>query len=301
MSLCNVKLKSVFLNDICEVTIALPDPPMRSDETSRQYYACGKKYKVLWLLHGGRDTLRDWAAYSSVPRLAMQYGIIIVMPNGHDSDFVNHPESGDGYMFQDFFFEELMPFVHNWLPASPDPSDNYLAGNSMGCAATWQYGIHHPERFACIAPLCNEPLDYRYLEPYRNMKSVDFRAYVQSNEKAIPAAYGAVGETIHTKELNEICKYAYVGDFLDSSENTMQRFEEAAAKGSLPGIWVPCGDLLRDSKLQKFREYCQKHAIPNMYFANYSGETHAFSFWEKSIEDFIRYLQIPEVDYFIGR
>ena len=300
MSLCSVKLKSVLLNDICDVTVVLPDPPMRTAETSREYYSCGKKYKVLWLLHGGRDTLRDWTAYSNVPRLALQYGMIIVMPNGHDSDFVNHPEFGDGYMFQNFFFEELMPFIQNWLPASTAPEDNYLAGNSMGCAATWQYGIQHPERFGCIAPLSNQPLDYRYLEEYRQMRCCDFRACINRGEMTVPAAYGAVGESIHVKEINAICKYETIGDFLDSQENTMQRFEEAAAAGRLPSIWVPCGHDPRDSKLMKFHGYCKEHNIANMYFEEYNEDTHAFSFWEKAIADFIHYLGILKVDYFIG-
>lgn len=300
MSICNIKLKSVFLNDINDVTIVLPDPPMRSGETARQYYSRTEKFKVLWLLHGGRDTLRDWGAYSNVPRLALKYGIILVMPNGHDSDFVNHPESGDGYMFQDYFFEELMPLIYHWLPASQDPADNYLAGNSMGCAAAWQYGISHPECFSWIAPLSNQPLDYRYLEPYRNMKSGDFREYVNLHADEIPAAYGAVGEHLHVKEINAICKYASVGDFLDSPENTMQRFEEAAAAKRLPHVWLPCGNLPRDNKLKEFREFCQKQGIPNMHFENYTEDTHSFAFWEKSIDSFIRYLQIPEVDYFIG-
>lgn len=300
MSICTVKLKSVLLNDINEVTVALPDPPMRTGETPQQYYSRAEKHKVLWLLHGGRDTLRDWSTYSNVPRLALKYGIIIVMPNGHDSDFVNHPESGDGYMFEDYFFEELMPFIHNWLPASRDRCDNFLAGNSMGCAATWQYGICHPERFACIAPLCNQPVDYRYLERYRHMKGGEFRAYVRSNSREVPAAYGALGECIHTKEVNEICRYDSVGEFLDSAGNTMPRFEEAVGRGDLPEIWIPCGNLPRDNRLQEFRRYCLEHQVSNMHFEDYTEDTHSFSFWEKAIEQFINYLEIPEVDYFIG-
>ena len=298
MSVCSVKLKSVYLNDINDVTIVLPDPPMRVSETPEQFYGSGKKYKVLWLLHGGRDTMRDFILYSNIPRLAIMYGLVIVAPNGHDTDYVNHPESGDGCMFQDYFFKELMPCIYGWFPVSKAPEDNYLAGCSMGCAATWQYGLSHPEKFGCIAPLCNQPLDYRYLEKYRDMESMAFRRMVSGGE--VPAAYGPVGEKIHIKEVNAICKYDTVGDFLDSIENTLPRFEESALSGRVPNAWVPCGTEPRDFKLQEFRKYCEKNGLAQVHFSAFSEATHCFSFWEKSIDLFFQYLKIPKVNYFIG-
>jgi S-formylglutathione hydrolase FrmB len=300
MSLCSVKLKSVFLNDISEVTVAMPDPPMRTSVTPEQFYTSGRRFKVLWLLHGGRDTLRDWALYSNVSRLAVQYGIMIVMPNGHDSDFVNHPESGDGYLFRDYFFQELMPFIHNWLPASGAPADNYLAGNSMGCAATWQYGILHPERFGLIAPLCNQPLDYSYLEPYRNMTASQFRMRIKEDGNAFRAAYGAPGEAIHGKEINAICKYETVGEFLDSVENTMQRWKEAAARGASSNAWVPCGRSERDRTLLKFKEFCEENNLVNVKFEIFEEDVHSFAFWEKAVEYFLLHLGLSKVEYFVG-
>ena len=45
-------------------------------------------------------------------------------------------EFADGYNFNDFFFDELMPFVHNWLPASARPGrqlrGRVLHGRSRG-------------------------------------------------------------------------------------------------------------------------------------------------------------------------
>ncbi len=300
MSVVNLKLKSVYLNDIDEVTVILPDPPMRTEETPEMFYRSGKKYKVFWLLHGGRDTMRDFMTYSNVPRLAVKYGIIIVMPNGHDSDYVNHPESGDGYLFYDYFFKELMPCIYNWFPASEKREDNYLGGCSMGCAATWQYSLLHPEKFGCIAPLCNQPLDYRYLEDYREMDTLTFRRKAVE-EGNIMAAYGAVGEKIHTKELNTICKYNTVGEFLDSIENPMQRFEEAVSENRVVPAWVPCGNEPRDFKLLKFKEYCENNNLTQMKFEVFENEeTHSFPFWEKACELFLQYLGLQEVDYFVG-
>lgn len=300
MSECIIKLKSIYLNDINEVKVVLPNPPMRTATNPEEYYSSGQKFKVLWLLHGGRDTLRDWFSFSHVARLALQYGIMLVMPDGHDSDYVNHPEIGDGYYYSDFFFKELMPFIYNWFPASSAPEDNFLAGNSMGCAATWQYGILHPGKFGCIAPLSNQPLDYSHLEPYRAMGSAEFRAIALADEHAFKPAYGGVGEGIHIKEINTICKYQSIGEFLDSIENTMPRFLEAAVDGRLPKAWVPCGVEPRDRKLQMFKESCEQAGLNNIHFEVFEEDTHCFGFWEKSVELFLEYLQIPKINYFIG-
>ncbi|MCD8129780.1 MAG: hypothetical protein LUE16_00630 [Lachnospiraceae bacterium] len=300
MSILNLKLKSVCLNDIDDVTVILPDVPMRTKEQPESFYSSGKKFKVLWLLHGGRDTMRDWAYYSSIPRLAVQYGIMIVMPNGHDSDYVNHPETGDGFLFKDYFFRELMPFVHHWLPASPNPADNFLAGASMGCAATWQYAIEHPEKFGWICPMSNQPLDYRHLEPHRYMSTADFRVRAKADEFAFAPAYGGVGEGIHVKEINTICKYLTVGEFLDSYENTMPRLEEAIAAGWNMKAYIPCGCAPRDFKLKKFSEYCASQHLDNMKFEFFEEDTHCFEFWEKAVERFLQEIGIPRCSYFVG-
>lgn len=293
-----IRLKSNYLNDNAEVKVILPNPPMT--DPAKNFYNSEKKYKVLWLLHGGRDTLKDWVTYSNVPRLALQYGFIMVLPDGRDSDYVNHPEIGDGYMFQDYFFQELMPLIYNWLPASDKPEDNFLAGNSMGCAAAWQYAVKYPDKFGCVAPLCNQPLDYRFLEEYRDMSTAEFRAKALSPENPFLAAYGAVGEKIHVKEVNTICKYTTVGDFLDSTENTMEKVEKAAAEGRLPKMYISCGTEPRDLKLLKFKEQMEEAGVSNMTFVVTNEPTHCFQFWEKAVKEYIEFLEIPKIDYYIG-
>ena len=58
--------------------------------------------------------------------------------------------------------------------------------------------------------------------------------------------------------------------------------------------------ILEDRKLVDFHVYCKERCVPNIHFEEYDENTHAFSFWERAIADFIRYLGIPKVDYFIG-
>jgi putative tributyrin esterase len=296
MSICSVKLKSNYLFGPTDVSIVLPNPPM--DGNPREFYESGDKFPVLWLLHGGKNTFRDWLLGTNVGRYAIERGIILVIPDGQNSDFTNHSEFGDGYYFLDFFFEELMPFIYNWFPASDKPEDNFIAGNSMGCAATWIYGLLYPEKFGCIAPLSNQPLNYEYLEPYRNLTSAEFRAIVAADKHAFPSAYGILTGGIHVKEVNTIAKYPTVGDFLDSYEHTWARFREAAAAEKLPKVYLP--GTTRDGKMLEFKEYADALRVKNIAYDLSDVNAHCFDFWESAVRKFLDFAGLKKVDYFVG-
>lgn len=292
MSEIFMKFRSNYLAGTTDVTIITPNPPIEANPDG--FYESDKKYPVLWVFHGGYATFADWITYTNIARLAIQYNFILVAPNEPNQDFMNQPYVGEGFNYYDFFLKELMPWVYNTLPASKDPMKNYLAGNSMGTATTWQYGLLHPELFGYIAPLCNQPLDYRYLEPYRDMKYYEFREYAKNNH--IPAAYGLFGAKMHTKELNAICKYPTVGDYLDSIENTWPRFEEAAKEGRLPQhIFLPCGSEKRDQKIAEFRRLCDDLGVKNITFDYHDEFTHHADFWERSIAKFIEFIGLEKV------
>ena len=58
MSLIHYNFESQYLNNNTDVNIILPDKPR--DKTPEQFYGSGKKYKVLWLLHGTFGDYTDW-------------------------------------------------------------------------------------------------------------------------------------------------------------------------------------------------------------------------------------------------
>ncbi len=295
MSEIKMKFRSVYLDGVTDVDFILPNPDIEVRDSSG-FYTASKKFPVLWILHGGYGTFADWITYGNIPRLAIERGVIIVAPNAPNSDFINQPNVGEGFYYEDFLLKELMPFVHNWLPGISDPQYNWLTGNSMGCAATWQYGIKHPGLFGAIAPLCNQPLDYAYLEPYRNMTSYEFRKFAGDKQNKVPAAYGFVGAPMHHKEINNICKYDTVGEYLETVENTLPRFWEAAEAGRLPRIFLPGGSAERDKKLDNFRMQCEGKSI-DITFKMFNEYTHTAAFWDKGVELFLDYLGVKKLDY----
>lgn len=233
MTECNINLFSVYLHGPVNVTVLLPSPDP-SDASPAALYQSGARYPVLWLLHAGNGDRNDWARYTSLYRLMANRKAIVVMPDGLNSDFYDQPQFGEGYAYGDFFFKELMPFVQGWLPALDAREDNCLAGVSMGAMAVWTLALAQPERFGKIAPLSALPRNYGYLEQYRAMSGGAFRALAEKDRTAFPAGFGNPRNGIWPKEINMICKYPTVGDFLDSQENTGPRFRFRAERKELP-------------------------------------------------------------------
>jgi len=296
MSEFHVTFRSYYLSGTINITIITPNAIDQGEVEA--YYNADREFPVLWMLHGGYGTFADWATYNTVPRYAIERNCIMVAPSAPNSDFCNRPDVGEGYYFEDFFIKELVPLVRKWFHGSSDPEKNLISGNSMGCAATWRYGLLYPEIFGYLGPLCNQPLNYNFLEPYRDLTSAQFRALAQ--RERIPTAYGIDSGSIHEKELNNVCAYASVGDFLDSIENTWVRFDEAAVANKLPKIFIS-GALEKKwgPMMGIFKGHCEDLEIKNITFDMYDQPTHNSPFWEQSVERFMEFAGLRKAEHFL--
>ena len=291
MSVYSINLRSKLLAGPTELSVIVPNPPR--DLNPQAFYSSGKKYKVLWLLHSGSGDQNDWLRNTNISYYAEQRQFIAVIPNGLNSDFADHPQFADGYNFSSFFFEELMPFIYNWFPASDKPENNFLSGFSMGGAATWMFGLMHPERFSGIAPLSSPPRDYSFLEPYRGLTASEFRILTSENRTALPSGYGNPKGGILTKEINMIAKYPTVGDFLDSCECSWERFREVAAERKLPQIYVVCGTEEKGfMKILNFQKFAEGLGVSDIVYEFIPGEGHNFEFWNSVIPKVLDFFKL---------
>jgi pimeloyl-ACP methyl ester carboxylesterase len=282
MSEYTINLRSKILAGPIDVNVIMPNPA--SDILPKDFYNSKKRYKVLFILHGGNGEGRDLIRYTNIARYAEERECILVMPSGLNSDFANHPEFADGFNFTDFFFDELMPFIHNWFPASGKSGDNFLAGYSMGGAAVWMLGLLHPELFGGIAPLSSPPRNYDYLESYRSLSSAEFRAKAKENPLTFPSGYGNPKNGILYKEINMIAKYPTVGAFLDSCEHTWARFSDAARSGKIPNIFAATGGKEHNAgKMIAFKEYAIKLGISAIELYIDPNFGHEFAFWDQAL------------------
>ena len=151
MALVQMNFESRYLNNNHEISIILPDMPR--DKTPAEFYGSGRKYKVLWLLHGTFGDHSDWIRKSNIELYACEKDLIVVMPSGLNANYANWEHFSIGYNMYDYLTEELMPLIYNWFPASDKREDNFIAGLSMGGSGTLVYALNHPEKFAAAAVL----------------------------------------------------------------------------------------------------------------------------------------------------
>lgn len=124
------------------------------------YETSARSYPVLYLLHGGGDDQTGWVQFGEVQHIAdkaINEGtatpMIIVMPDANTGTrgYVNTP-SGD-WKYEDFFFQEFMPFIEKTYRIKSDRHYRAVAGLSMGGGGSFYYALHHPELFSAACPL----------------------------------------------------------------------------------------------------------------------------------------------------
>lgn len=257
MALVTFNFESQYLGNSHTVGIILPDKAR--EMRPAEFYGSGKKYKVLWLLHGTFGDYSDWIRKSMIELYACERDLIVVMPSAMNSNYANWPSFGMGFQMYDYIFEELMPLVYGWFPASDKREDNFVAGLSMGGRGTCVLAFNHPEKFAGACILSAVPSDLR----------------------AMKAQGGHMWERMQKSVIN----FPSEGAFLDSYQNTWQLLEQKVRQGvQLPRLLFGCGE---DDMLYKdflaFRERAEGIGLPAEYFS-IPGLKHEWRFWDQGIQ-----------------
>jgi enterochelin esterase-like enzyme len=156
------------------------------------YETSNRSYPVLYLLHGLGDDQTGWVQFGEVLNIAdnaINSGVatpmVIIMPDGNTirPGYVNSLK-GD-WLYEDFFFQELMPFVEKTYRIKSDKRYRAVAGLSMGGEGTFIYALHHPELFSSACPLSaatgpatvEEMKNYRLWPVGENVSQSDQEAY----------------------------------------------------------------------------------------------------------------------------
>ena len=157
MAYLEFDFESAYLQGNTQISVILPDKPR--NVAPAEFYGGGKKYRVLWLLHGTFGDHSDWIRKSRIELFACERDLVVVMPSGLNANYANGENFSIGYNMYDYFFEELMPLIYGWFPVSRERKDNFIAGLSMGGRGTCVYAFNRPELFAGAAVLSAAPRD----------------------------------------------------------------------------------------------------------------------------------------------
>ena len=128
----------------------------------------GKRYPVLYLLHGAMDTYQSWTgadadgladkgtAYTDVTaNAAANSGLIVVMPSGSAlglyTDWYGASVANKRPMFESHHIRQLVPWVDQNFRTWPARSGRAIAGLSMGGYGALMYAKRHPTLFSAVA------------------------------------------------------------------------------------------------------------------------------------------------------
>jgi enterochelin esterase-like enzyme len=124
------------------------------------YETSQRSYPVLYLLHGGGDNQTGWVQFGEILNIAdnaIKSGIatsmIIVMPDANAGKLGNFNDVKGDWRYEDFFFQEFIPFIEKTYRIKTDKQYRAVSGLSMGGEAAFIYALHHPELFSSSCPL----------------------------------------------------------------------------------------------------------------------------------------------------
>ena len=140
-------------------------PKSYSKETER-------RYPVVYMLHGAGENDWEWAnipvqmiseAITMVTNDGSAAECIVVFPNANEDGHMGYFNQ-DGWKYEDYFFNELMPLIDARYRTIPDKGHRAIGGLSMGGGGSFNYGMRHPELFssvyaisAAVSPTAFEP------------------------------------------------------------------------------------------------------------------------------------------------
>lgn len=125
----NLSLESEILDGERKYAVYLP-PDYESSERS---------YPVLYLLHGAGDDHTGWVQFGEVLHIAdmaIREGkatpMVIIMPDANTGVRGYFNNIGNEWRYEDFFFEELIPYVESTYRIKGEKRYRAVAGLSMG-------------------------------------------------------------------------------------------------------------------------------------------------------------------------
>jgi enterochelin esterase-like enzyme len=119
------------------------------------YASEGRRYPVLYMLHGAGGSKDEWPAYglaTNVDRSIVSKDInplIVIVPQGDLGYWVNW--ANGGARWGDYIARDLRRHVDATYRTLPDASHRAIGGLSMGGAGAMQLAFTHPETFGVVA------------------------------------------------------------------------------------------------------------------------------------------------------
>ena len=248
-----VQFRSQLVNAALPYNIILP-PAYRVSRTTR--------YPVLYLLHGHAGHYTDWLTRTNVADYAAQYRMIVVMPEGNNSWYVDSAGVATD-KYESYILQELIPDVDKRFRTIQSRYGRAVAGLSMGGYGAIKYGLKYPATFAFAASMSGAFGVTRYTE--NEMGGANWEPFLK--------IFGAPGSDV--RKANDVFEIA--------------RGLSPAWVGSLPYFYLDCGT-----------EDAAQHVKPNRELSEIFLEkkiaheyrelpgTHSWAYWDQQVQEVLK-------------
>ena len=185
------------------------------------YETSTRSYPVLYLLHGAGDDQTGWIQFGEVLRIAdrailegSSTAMVIVMPDANTGQRGYFNDIQGKWRYEDFFFEELMPYVEKKYRIKGEKRYRAVAGLSMGGGGTFMYALHHPELFSSACPLSAScgPLSMEDMDRYLERRGIEGGSEEQKKAYFEQHSALALVNNMSADELKKVRWYIDCGD-----------------------------------------------------------------------------------------
>ncbi|GAB3882126.1 alpha/beta hydrolase family protein [Spirosoma agri] len=143
------------MNRTLRAAVVLPERYPKNKKSASRKDA--HPFPVLYLLHGGTGNFRDWLTKtpdkSLLQRLADQYNLIIVTPDGDPTSYYFDSPLVKTSQFETFIAKELIDKIDNTYHTVRDRKGRIIAGLSMGGHGAMFIASRHPDLYAAAGSM----------------------------------------------------------------------------------------------------------------------------------------------------
>lgn len=116
------------------------------------YHSSGKRYPVLYLLHGGAGDFRDFHLHHDIINLTAGRELIVVMPDASTGWYSNPVSSNAGPRnWETFHMAQLLPWIESNFRTFPEYDGRAVAGFSMGGFGALKYAAKYYGHFCSVS------------------------------------------------------------------------------------------------------------------------------------------------------
>lgn len=252
MAYLKLQYMSAALSGMTTVHVYLPTDAMTGSVTE-------PPFKTVYFLPGYSNDAVNMMSYLGLRRECELKGIAIVIPDGNNSFYVDHPERMSNY--STFAGKELVDITRKLLPLSHKREDTYIGGISMGGYGALYNGLRFRETFSKIIALS---------------PAVSIYDLICGHDFMFP-------EGIFTNACGSREEYL-------ESELNLDKFYTEVSKDEIPDLYFCCGqqDGLVVDAVNRFEQVLNKQGVKHIY--RKGDGNHELDYWERHLDDAFSFL-----------